>query len=216
MNKKLKDTMLGGITQNPVFILVLGMCSVLAVSSDLKSAMGMSAAVIVVLILSNVLISLIRKIVPDKVRIPCYIVVIATLVTLVKMVMRAYLPDLFESLGGFLDLIVVNCIIFARAEGFAKNNGVGYAALDGVSMGIGYALAMFLMAFVKELLGLGTLFGAPIFKTFSIPFFQTSAGSLMTLALLIAAYTTVVAAIKNRKTKAAKEPAAQETAEVTK
>lgn len=210
MNKKLKDTLLGGFTQNPVFILVLGMCSTLSVASaNLMNAITMGALVTIVTLLSNTIISLLRKVIPDSVRIPSYIIVIATLVTILGMFMEAYMNDMYKTLGVFIPLIVVNCIIFARAEGFAKNNSVGYAALDGLSMGVGYTFALFCMAFVRELFGLGTLFGQQIWD-FKIKFFQEAPGSFMTLALLIAAYTVVMQAIKNRKPKV-KAPAEETT-----
>lgn len=216
MNKKVKDTLFGGITQNPIFVLVLGMCAILAgVTKTLSSAIGMGLAVTFVLVMCNTIISLLRNIIPDSVRLPCYIVIIATMVTLVQMLLKAYIPDLYNSLGVFLPLITVNCIILARAEGFAKNNKVGIAALDGLSMGIGYLLAVCLMAIIRETLSTGklTIWGTTTIKfwdgaKFGINFFSSAGGAFLTLACLMAAYTTIVQAVKNKKSK----PAAQEAA----
>ena len=152
----------GIFRENPVLILLLGCCSVLAISVTVSGALGMGAALTFVLVGSNVVISLLRKIIPDKIRIPCFIVVIATFVTLVQMVVEAFLPDLYNSLGIFLALIVVNCIVLGRAEMFASKNGVLDSLLDGLGMGIGYTLVICCIAVFRELIGSGTLFGARI------------------------------------------------------
>ena len=152
----------GIFRENPVLILLLGCCSVLAISVTLSGAIGMGAALTFVLVCSNVVISLLRKIIPDKVRIPCYIVVIATFVTLVQMVVEAFLPDLYASLGIFLALIVVNCIVLGRAEMFASKNGVFDSLLDGLGMGIGYTVVICGIALVRELIGSGTVYGLRI------------------------------------------------------
>lgn len=152
----------GIFKENPVLILLLGACSVLAVSVTLSGALGMGAALTFVLVCSNVVISLLRKVIPDKVRIPCYIVVIATFVTLVQMLVEAFLPELYNSLGVFLALIVVNCIVLGRAEMFASKNGVIDSFLDGLGMGIGYTIVICGIAIVRELLGSGTLYGVRI------------------------------------------------------
>lgn len=149
----------GIFKENPVLILLLGGCSVLAISVTLSGALGMGAALTFVLVCSNVVISLLRKVIPDKIRIPCFIVVIATFVTLVQMIVEAFLPELYNSLGIFLALIVVNCIVLGRAEMFASKNGVLDSLLDGLGMGIGYTVVICGMAFVRELVGSGTLFG---------------------------------------------------------
>ncbi|MBP5224655.1 MAG: electron transport complex subunit E [Lachnospiraceae bacterium] len=159
MKNKLKIFTNGLFKENPVLILLLGCCSVLAISVTVSGAIGMGLAMTFVLVCSNAVISLLRKVIPDKVRIPCYIVVIAAFVTLVQMVVEAYLPDLYESLGIFLALIVVNCIILGRAEMFASKNSIGDSILDGLGMGIGYTLVIVAMAVVRELLGSGTLLG---------------------------------------------------------
>ncbi|MCK5117172.1 MAG: electron transport complex subunit E [Candidatus Aegiribacteria sp.] len=153
----IKDLTKGIYRENPVFRLVLGMCPFLAVTTSVENALGMGAAATFVLICSNFLVSLFRNIIPSKVRIPCYIVIIATFVTLVDMVMNAYLPDLHRSLGIFIPLIVVNCIILGRAEGFANRNPVLNSIADAVGMGIGFTLAMVILASFRELLGNGTL-----------------------------------------------------------
>ena len=152
----------GIFRENPVLILLLGCCSVLAISVTVSGALGMGAALTFVLVGSNVVISLLRKVIPDKIRIPCFIVVIATFVTLVQMVVEAFLPALYNSLGIFLALIVVNCIVLGRAEMFASKNGVLDSLLDGLGMGIGYTLVICCIAVFRELVGSGTLFGARI------------------------------------------------------
>jgi len=152
----------GIFKENPVLILLLGCCSVLAISVTVSGALGMGAALTFVLVGSNVVISLLRKVIPDKIRIPCFIVVIATFVTLVQMIVEAFLPDLYNSLGVFLALIVVNCIVLGRAEMFASKNGVLDSLLDGIGMGIGYTIVIGGIAVFRELVGSGTLFGARI------------------------------------------------------
>ena len=159
MKRKL-DILLNGIfKENPVLILLLGCCSVLAVSVTVEGSLGMGIAMTFVLVCSNVVISLLRNIIPDKVRIPCYIVVIATFVTLVQMVLEAYMKSLYNSLGIFLPLIVVNCIILGRAEMFASKNGVGDSFFDGLGMGIGYTMVITGISVIRELVGNGTLLG---------------------------------------------------------
>ena len=152
----------GIIRENPVLRLVLGCCSVLAVTTTLSGAVGMGLAMTFVLVCSNIFISALRKIIPAKVHLPCYIVIIATFVTVVQMVMQAYVPDLYKTLGVFISLIVVNCIILGRAEMFACKNTVLDSARDGLGMGIGYILTMALMGGIRELIGSGTLLGVTI------------------------------------------------------
>ena len=156
---KLQNILKGLIKENPVLVLVLGTCPTLAISTSVIAAFGMGIAATAVLILSNMAISAIRKIVPDPVRIPCYIVVIAGFVTVVELVMEAYAFSLYQSLGVYLSLIVVNCIILGRAEMFACKNNVVDSALDGIGMGIGYTLTVVLMASIREILGSGTWLG---------------------------------------------------------
>ncbi len=149
----------GLIKENPVLRLVLGTCPTLATTTSLESAIGMGLSAAIVLVCSNIVISALRKVIPQKVRIPCYIVVIAGFVTVVQMLVKAFLPALDQQLGVYLPLIVVNCIILGRAEAFAGKNGVAASALDGLGMGVGFTAALVLMGGVRELLGAGTLLG---------------------------------------------------------
>ena len=152
----------GIIKENPVLRLVLGTCSILAVTTAVSSALGMGAAFTFVLVCSNIMISLLRKVIPGKVHLPCYIVIIAGFVTIVQMFMQAYMESLYNALGVFLPLIVVNCIILGRAEMFACKNSVVDSALDGLGMGIGYILTMLLMSSIREIIGSGTWLGITI------------------------------------------------------
>ena len=147
----------GIVRENPVFRLVLGLCPALAVTTAAENGFWMGMAVIFVLTCSNVIISLIRNVIPSKIRIPCFIVIIATFVTIVDLVMHAFLPDMYNILGIFIPLIVVNCVILARAEAFASQNSVLYAAVDGVGMGLGFTIAVMLVGAVREFLGTGNL-----------------------------------------------------------
>ncbi len=154
--KQLKD---GLITQNPVLVQVLGMCSTMAITTSFFNGLGMGVSVLIILTLSNIFISLLRKIIPNEVRIACYIVVIAGFVTCVDLLLKAFVPALSSSLGVFIPLIVVNCIILGRAEAFASKNGVGASAVDGICQGIGYTLVLVVMCVVREFLGSGTFGG---------------------------------------------------------
>ena len=178
----------GLLKENPVFVLILGTCPTLAMSNSVTSAVGMGLAATAVLICSNAVISLLRKVIPDAVRIPCYIVVIAGFVTLVEMFIHDYLPELYKSLGVFLALITVNCIILGRAEMFAGKNTVGKSVLDGIGMGLGFTLALFLMAVVREVLGAGTFAGIeiPFMIDHKIEILVKAPGGLMVYGLLIA------------------------------
>jgi len=149
----------GIIKENPTFVLILGMCPTLGVTSSAINGMGMGVATMAVLIMSNMVISMIKNIVPDKVRIPVFIVVIASFVTIIEMLMKAYVPSLYASLGVFIPLIVVNCIILGRAEAFASKNGVFDSALDGVGIGLGFTLSLTAIGAVREILGAGSIFG---------------------------------------------------------
>ena len=151
----------GLIAKNPVFVQLLGMCSTLAITTSLFNGLGMGVAVTVILICSNVLISALRKVIPNQIRIAAYIVIIAGFVTMVDLLLQAFLPDLAESLGVFIPLIVVNCVILGRAEAFASKNGVAASAVDGLCQGIGYTVALVVMCVIRELLGSGT-FGAGV------------------------------------------------------
>ena len=160
-NKQLKD---GLIYQNPVLVQVLGMCSTMAITTSVANGFGMGISVLIILTLSNIFISLLRKIIPNEVRIACYIVVIAGFVTIVQMVMHAYMDSLYTALGVFLPLIVVNCIIIGRAEAFCQKNPVGPSFFDGIFQGLGYTLVLIAMCVIRELLGKGS-FGTGIFNT---------------------------------------------------
>ena len=175
-SKKLMIILRGIITENPVLILILGTCPTLATTTSVISALSMGIAATIVLICSNVVISALRNIIPDTVRIPCYIVIIATFVTVVQMLLQAYLPSIYNMLGVYLALIVVNCIILGRAEMYARKNNVLNSALDGVGMGIGFLVALILMATIRE------VFGAGSFAGFEIPFLVNYKISLLTEA----------------------------------
>jgi len=204
--RPLGELVKGIYRENPVFRLALGLCPALAVSTSVENALGMGAAATFVLLGSNVTVSLIRNFVPAKVRIPCYIVVIASFVTTVELVMGAYLPELAKSLGIFLPLIVVNCIILGRAEAFASKHGVGRAILDAVGMGIGFTFALTLIATFREVLGDGKLMGYMVFG----PNFQPvllmilAPGAFITIGLLMG-YFNVLDARMKRKREAAEE-----------
>lgn len=179
----------GIIKENPVLVLLLGCCSVLATSSDAVNALGMSVAFSAVMIMSNVVIAAIRKIIPDNVRIPCFIVVIAGFVTVVQMMVQAFAPSLYQSLGLFIPLIVVNCIILGRAEMFASKNGIFDSLLDGIGMSIGYTLVLVTMGLIRELIGKGTLFTIRVIPE-SVPgvgIMNLPPGGFFTFAILVAA-----------------------------
>ena len=188
MNKKLSILLRGLIAENPVLVLVLGTCPTLAVSTGIISALSMGIAATAVLVCSNIVISLLRKAIPDTVRIPCYIVVIAGFVTIVQLLMEAYLPDLYEMLGVYLALIVVNCIILGRAEMFARKNGVVDSALDGLGMGIGFLIALLAMATIREVFGAGTFAGIkiPVLIDYKIDILTQAPGGFLVFGILIA------------------------------
>lgn len=189
----------GIIKNNPVLVQMVGMCSVLAISSSLTNAVGMGVSVTFVLVMSNLVISLLRNFISDEIRIPSFIVVIAGFVTIVQMLIKAYAPALDKSLGIFIPLIVVNCIILARAEGFASQNGPIPSIVDGISQGLGYTIAISILAFFRELLGSGTLFGIGIIpEQYTIGFMLQPASSFIVLGLIYGAFN----GIMNRKKKA--------------
>ena len=175
----------GIIKENPVLVLVLGTCPTLATTTSAINAVGMGIAATVVLIFSNLFISLLKNIIPDKVRIPCYIVVIAGFVTIVEMVVHAYALDLYNALGVFLPLIVVNCIIFGRAEMFASKNSPIDSILDGVGMGLGFTLTLFMMGGIRELLGSGSIFGIQVWGS-PIGIFSQAPGGFIVFGCLVA------------------------------
>jgi electron transport complex protein RnfE len=185
--KQMGELVKGLYKENPVFRLALGLCPALAVSTSVENGLGMGAAATFVLLGSNVTISLVRKFIPAKVRIPCFIVVIASFVTIVELVMGAYLPELAKSLGIFIPLIVVNCIILGRAEAFASKHGVGASILDGIGMGLGFTFALVLIGAIREVLGDGKLFGymvlGPNFQP--IVLMILAPGAFITLGLLM-------------------------------
>ncbi|MCX4287378.1 MAG: electron transport complex subunit RsxE [Clostridia bacterium] len=191
MNKYKKITLDGLIFQNPTFILVLGTCPTLGLISSAFSSMGMGLTVLVILTLSNILISLLRKVIPNEVRIPCYIVIIATLVTFARMFLEKFLPDLYDSLGGFLALIVVNCIILGRAEAFANKHTVLEATVDGVANGLGFTVALTIMGIICEFFGKGSLFGFAIMD-FKIAMLATPAGAFLVYGISIAVFVYVI------------------------
>lgn len=178
----------GIVLENPVLILMLGLCPTLATSTTAFDAAGMSAAVLFVLVMSNIVVSLFRKIIPNEVRIPVFIVIISTFVTIADYVMQAYQPGLYRVLGIFVPLIVVNCIILGRAEGFAYHNGIWKSILDGLGKSIGFALAIVVMGSIREILGKGTWFGLKItpeiFQKNAILFFILSPGAFLVIGLL--------------------------------
>ena len=179
----------GIIKENPVLVLLLGTCPTLATTSSAINGIGMGVSAMAVLICSNIVISLIRKIVPDNVRIPCYIVVIAGFVTVVQLMLQAYVPALYASLGLYIPLIVVNCIILGRAEMFASKNNPGDSALDGIGMGLGFTLTLGAMGLIREFLGAGTLFGFQVISQTAVPgmsIFNLAPGGFFTFAILVA------------------------------
>lgn len=187
-NSNLSVLLKGILLENPVFVLVLGTCPTLATSTSVIGALGMGLAAMAVLICSNAVISLLRKVIPDTVRIPCYIVIIAGFVTIVQMIIHAYLPALYEMLGVYLALITVNCIILGRAEMFAGKNTVGKSALDGVGMGLGFTLALLSIATIREILGAGSFAGIalPFFSDHKIEFFTKAPGGFLVYGIMIA------------------------------
>ena len=187
-NNKLAILLRGIITENPVLILVLGTCPTLATTGSIISALSMGLAATVVLICSNAVISALRKAIPDSVSVPCYIVIIAGFVTAVQMLLQAFLPPVYEMLGVYLSLIVVNCIILGRAEMFARKNTVLDSAMDGLGMGLGFVLALFLMAFIREVFGAGTFMGLeiPFMSFFKIPILAQAPGGYLVYGILIA------------------------------
>ncbi len=191
---KIKDIVLDGVwRKNPIFVQLLGMCSTLAVTTTLANGIALGLCTTVVLIFSNLFISAVRKLIPRQVRIASYIVIISSFVTVVELVMKAYFPELNKSLGLFIPLIVVNCIILARAEAFASRNPVIPSVMDGLSMGLGFTLALSVMGTVREILGSGTILGMRVLPESYIPvmLFKTPAGAFITLGILIAVFTAI-------------------------
>jgi len=195
--KKIDILKKGLFVENPIFILLLGMCSSLAITTNLTNAVGMGMAVTAVLIMSNMIISLLRKVIPNEIRIPAFIVIIATLVKCVQLLMNAYTPALYNSLGVFIPLIVVNCIILGRAEAFASKNGIFDSLLDEIGMGLGYTFAVVVISFFRELIGTGgisllnpfdssqVIFDLKLFEEYAVSLFTQPAGAFITLGCIL-------------------------------
>jgi len=187
MSNGLKTLTNGILKENPTFGLVLGMCPTLATTTSAINGMSMGLATMFVLICSNVVISLLKNVIPDKVRIPAFIVVIASFVTMVQLAMQAYVPAVYAKLGLFIPLIVVNCIVLGRAEAFAAKNSVGLSALDGIGMGIGFTLSLTVIGAIRELLGTGCMFNAHIFpENYGALIFVLAPGAFICLAYVMA------------------------------
>lgn len=177
----------GIIKENPTFGLVLGMCPTLATTTSAVNGMSMGLATLFVLVCSNVVISLLKNVIPDKVRIPAFIVVIATFVSILQLVMQAYVPAIYATLGIFIPLIVVNCIVLGRAEAFACKNSIGLSALDGIGMGLGFTLSLTVIGAIRELLGTGCVFGQHIFSdTYGALIFVLAPGAFICLGFVMA------------------------------
>ena len=189
MKNKYVERLINGLwKENPVLILMLGMCPALAVSTKASNGIGMGLSTMAVLILSNLVISLLRKVIPDDVRLPAYIVIVASLVTVTELLIEAYLPSLYEALGIYIPLIVVNCIILGRAEAYANKATPGLAVLDGIGMGLGFTVALTIAGLIREVLGSGTAFGAQILPKSVEPIgiFVQPPGAFLVFALIIA------------------------------
>ncbi len=193
----------GLIKNNPTFRLVLGTCPTLAVTTTALNSLGMGFAVTFVLTCSNIMISALRKVIPDKVRIPAFVLIIATFVTVIEMLMRKFIPDLYESLGLFLPLIVVNCIILARAEAFASQNPVLDSAVDGLGMGLGFTCSLTLIGIIREFLGAGSFFGLviPGLSDLSMAVFILPAGGFLIFGFLMALFNHIFAKIDENRAK---------------
>ena len=204
----MKEFTKGFYEENPVFRLALGLCPALAVSTSVENALGMGAAATFVLIGSNVVISILRKLIPAKVRIPCFIVIIASFVTIVELMMGAYLPELSKSLGIFIPLIVVNCVILGRAEAYASKHGIFLSALDGIGRGLGFTFALVLLGAIREILGSGKLMGYMVFGSGFEPVLLMimAPGAFITLGLLMGYFNTLD---DRRKRKLKKEASSQ-------
>ena len=176
----------GFFKENPVFVLLLGCCPTLATTTSAINGLSMGLATTFVLILSNMCISLLKNFIPNKVHIPCYIVVIASFVTVVQLLMQAYLPSIYETLGLFIPLIVVYCIVLGRAEAFASKNGIGASAIDGISMGLGYTMALTILGSLREVLGSGSIFGWKFIEGDAILVFVLAPGAFIAMGYLIA------------------------------
>ena len=188
MNKNLERIYNGVVRENPIFILMLGMCPTLAVTTSAINGLGMGVSTMAVLIMSNLVISLLRKLIPNQVRLPAYIVIVASLVTVVQLLIQAYIPFLYSALGIYIPLIVVNCIILGRAEAYAAKNPPVLSAFDGLGMGLGFTLALTLIGLVRELFGAGSAFGYQVMPSFYQPIsiLTQAPGAFLVLAFIVA------------------------------
>ena len=213
--KKSKIILNGIINENPTFVLFLGMCPILATSASIYSAIGMSVCVFLVLLLSNTIISLVSKITPNEIRIPIYIIIIATIVSTISMLVQAFAPGIYSTLGAYLQLIVVNCIILGRAESYASKNNVVDSIMDAIGISIGFFFSMFTVAFIRELIGTGAiamndLSGNEIFKLqiipvkYAIKLFVQPTGAFLVLGVCVAAFTAIKESIESKKAAKAK------------
>jgi len=195
-NKTWSNLTRGIVRENPVFVMMLGMCPTLGVTTSLQNGLGMGLATMFVLMMSNIVISMVKNFIPAMVRIPCYIVMIASFVTIINLLMEAYLPALHEQLGIYIPLIVVNCIILGRAEAFASKNNIWQSLMDAIGMGLGFTLALSLLGGVREILGAGSLFGIPFVSQDAYPIllFIMPPGAFLALAGLIMAFNKIVGA----------------------
>ena len=189
----------GLLKENPTFVLVLGMCPTLATTTSAMNGLEMGLATMFVLILSNIVISLIAPIVPDKVHIPVYIVVIATFVTVLQLLMQAFTPDVYKTLGLFIPLIVVNCIILGRAEAFANKNGVWDSALDGIGIGLGFTLSLTVIGIVREILGSGAVFGWKFISGDGILAFVMAPGAFLVLGFIMALMRHIISRVEAKR-----------------
>ncbi len=200
-NTPLERLFNGIVKENPTLVIVLGMCPTLAVTTSAMNGIGMGLSTTVVLALSNLFISLLRKVIPDEIRIPSFIVIIASFVTIVDMLMEGFTPDLYASLGIYIPLIVVNCIIFGRAEAYAYKNGPVSSFFDGIGMGLGFTMSITVIGFIRELIGAGSIFGHPIgnLSEFTPSIFVMAPGAFMVLAVLITIRTAIINNIEAKR-----------------
>lgn len=183
---QVKNFTKGFIKENPVFVLLLGLCPTLGVTTSAINGLGMGLATTFVLVMSNIVVSIVRDVIPDKVRIPSFILIIASFVTIVELVMQGYTPGLFDALGLFIPLIVVNCLVLGRAEAFASKNSIGTSIIDGLGMGLGFSFALTLLGAVRELLGAGAIFGFSLIEGDLMLVFILAPGAFIALGYLIA------------------------------
>jgi electron transport complex protein RnfE len=193
---KLKALLAGIVKNNPTFVLLLGMCPTLATTTSAVNGAGMGAATMAVLVMSNIIIAAVKNLIPSKIRIPAYIVIIAALVTVVELLMKAYLPGLSKTLGVFIPLIVVNCIILGRAEGFAAKNSVVDSAIDGLGVGLGFTLSLTVIGAVREVLGSGAIFGQRFISGDGMLIFVLAPGAFLVLGYLMVLFNRLTAKMK--------------------